>query len=304
VIAIALAALAATTLGVTVEHRWLGARRVARGVLQLMLYVLVPFVSYVSIAHLRLTAAGGIGLAFGWLLIVLVAVIAWCVGRSLLHLGDRRLGALIVSVVIVNTGYLGNPIINATLGAHALRSGVAWDQLVSGPALFILGFGVGAAYGDHGVDRRAQIKAFVVRNPPLIAVIVGLIVPPSFAPAPLPRVSHLVVDALLVCGFFAAGVYLSSERRADHARLLELPDRPVLTVLVVRLIVAPLILLGLTAATAVSLPSAYLVQSAMPTGLSSLIVGHAYGLDQRLIATAILWSSVIVVVVALVIGAH
>jgi malate permease and related proteins len=302
VIAIALAALAATGLGVLAEHRWLGARRAAQRMLQLMLYGLVPFVSYVSIAHLRLTAAGGIGLALGWLLIGLIGAITWWIGRSLLRLPDRRLGALIVSAVVVNTGYLGNPIVTVLLGAHGLRSGVAWDQLVSGPALFLLGFGTGAAFGDHGLDRRAQLTAFLTRNPPLLAVLAGLIVPPSWAPAPLPRLSHLVVDGLLVLGFFAAGVYLASERRAEHGRLLQLPDRPVLVVLGVRLLLAPVLLLALSAAT-VAVPTAYLIQSAMPTGLSSLIVGHSYGLDQRLIATSILWSSLVVVVVALAVGA-
>ena len=31
----------------------------------------------------------------------------------------------------------------------------------------------------------------------------------------------------------------------------------------------------------------------MPTGINSLIVGHAFGLDQRLIATIIVWTTLV-----------
>lgn len=302
-ILIALAAAVATCVGVAAERRWRGARAAAQGTLQVMLYVLLPFVSYVSIAHLHITLSSGVGLGLGWIVMGLVAALAWALGRSLLHLPNRQLGAVICSVVIVNTGYLGDPIIGALLGPKALRYGVAWDQLVSGPSLFLLGFGVGATYGDAVAVRWTdRARMFLTRNPPLWGVVAGLLASPRLAPAPLPVLSHLVVDALLVLGFFAAGVYLSSERRHDRAPLIERPDGPVLLVLGVRLLAAPLILLGLSAV-AVSVPSAYLVQSAMPTGLNSLVVGHAYGLDQRLIALAILWSSVIVIAVALVLGA-
>jgi predicted permease len=32
----------------------------------------------------------------------------------------------------------------------------------------------------------------------------------------------------------------------------------------------------------------------MPSGVNSLLVGHAFGLDQRLIATTIVWSTIAV----------
>lgn len=301
-IAIALAAAVAMWAGVVCERRLSSAREIARRTLQVMLYVLIPFVSYVNIAHLRISVAAGVGLGMGWLLIGLVAVLAWAVGSRVLGLERRQLGAVICCVVITNTGYLGDPIVSTLLGAAGLRHGVAWDQLVGGPALFVLGFGVGATYGDAGTVRwRDRARTFLLRNPPLWAVIAGLIVSPRLAPAPLPQASRVVVDAMLVTGFFAAGVYLSAERRHEHARLIQAPDRSILLVLAVRLLAAPLILLGLSAA-AVAVPTAYLVQSFMPTGLNALVVGQAYGLDQRLIATAILWGSLIVLVVALALG--
>ena len=68
-----------------------------------------------------------------------------------------------------------------------------------------------------------------------------------------------------------------------------------------RLCVAPA-LMACFSAFALRLPSAYLLQSAMPTGISSLIVGYAYGLDQRLIATIIVWSTAAALVAGLIVA--
>jgi hypothetical protein len=61
--------------------------------------------------------------------------------------------------------------------------------------------------------------------------------------------------------------------------------------------------LGALSLVVVRVPSAYLLQSAMPTGINSLLVGHAYGLDQRLIATIIVWSTMIALIVGLLLAA-
>jgi predicted permease len=297
---VALAVALATALGVICEHRLARAQTAARAALQLMLYVLVPFVSFVNLAHLRLTTGAGAGIGLAYVAVGAAGVAAWVVGRLWLRLAPGTLGALICTVVIVNTGYLGLPMSVALLGTVKLGSAVAYDQLVSGPMFFLIGFGVGATFGSGAGDNgRARLLAFVTRNPPLLAAIAGLLAPASLAPAPLVHASHVVVPGLLVLGFFAVGVNLSAERREDRAPLLELPDRRVLLAVGLRLLVAPLLLAGVSAS-AFALPSSYLLQAAMPTGINSLIIGHAYGLDQRLIATVIVWSTIAVVLAGLV----
>lgn len=299
-ILVVLAVVGATAFGILCEHRLSHARAAAQRTLAVMLYALVPFVSYVNIAHLKVTAAGGLGLVFAYVMVAIVGTSAWAIGRFGLKLSSPRLGALICSVVVVNTGYLGYPMSVALLGPAALPSAVAYDQLVSGPCLFLIGFGVGAAFGtEAGSGGWARARRFLTRNPPLIAVVAGLLVPASWAPSPLPAISHLVVGGLLVLGFFAVGVYLSSERREDRAPLLERPASPVLAAVGLRMVLAPLILITFSTLI-VRLPSAYLLQAAMPAGISSLIVGYAYGLDQRLIATIIVWGTALALIGGLV----
>jgi predicted permease len=73
---------------------------------------------------------------------------------------------------------------------------------------------------------------------------------------------------------------------------------PVGVALVLRMAVAPALLAGLSALT-VSIPDAYLLQSAMASGINTIIVGHIYGLDLRLAASTVAWSTTIAVVAAL-----
>ena len=302
-ILVVLAVVASTALGVVGEHRGAAqASRASRIALAVMLYALVPFVSFVNIAHLHLSSGGGVGLIGAYVALACAGLTAWAVGRFVMHLARPTLGAIILCVVVVNTGYLGLPMTVALLGTSHLGSAVAYDQIVSGPMLLIVGFGIGAAFGGRAGDTpRARLRSFLVRNPPLLAVIAGLIAPASLAPTVLVHASHIVVAVLLPLGFFAVGVNLSAERREDAAPLLELPDRRVVLAVALRLAAVPLILL-LISRLIVKLPSAYLLQAAMPTGINSLIVGHAYGLEQRLIATIIVWSTATVMVVGLAIA--
>jgi predicted permease len=299
---VALAVLVAAALGVAGERRSAHAPVIARRILQLMLYVLVPFVSFVNIAHLHVTVATGTGLVFAYVALGLAGATAGYAGRRM-QLSRPEIGALICSVILVNTGYLGLPMTVALIGPRQLGTAIAYDQLVSGPMLFIAGFGIGAAFGTRaGEGMRARTRSFLIRNPPLLAVVAGLLAPAALAPAPLVHASRVVVAALLGLGFLVVGVNLSAERREDAAALLELPDRRVLVAIALRLLVTPLVLV-LVSVTIVKLPSTYLLQAAMPCGINSLLVGHAYGLDQRMIATAIVWSTVATITIGLLIAA-
>jgi predicted permease len=290
----------ATGVGVACEHHTAWAGTAARGSLTLMLYALVPFVAYVSFAHLQLSLGAGLGLVIAYVGLGLAGVCAWWLGRRIGASGPT-LGALICTVMFVNTGYLGYPVVVALLGEHALSHAVAYDQVISGPLVFTAGFAIGAAFGaGEQVSFGRRARTFLTRNPPLIAAVAGLLVPAAWAPHVLVTASHGVVDALLVIGFFVVGVYLSSERREDHARLLERPDRQVAVALLLRFMVNPA-LLALVSLAGVGIPTAYLLQALMPSGINSLIIGHAYGLDQRLIATVIVWSTLLVLVVGTVV---
>jgi predicted permease len=291
VIAVVLAVLVAGAAGMAAGRRWSGAERVARGVLAAMLYVLFPVVTFANVAHLHLTTQIGVGLGLAYASLAVTGTAGWLVGTRVLHLDRPQTGALICAGLLANTGYLGLPLTSALLGTHQLPVAVLYDQLVSGPTLLIAGFGVGAVFGTRaGVGAAQRVRAFAARNPPLLALVAGLVAGPALAPPWLLDVSHAIVLALLPLGFLAVGINLAAHGRPAPGR-----SRALGAAVGLRLLVAPLVLAGLARAV-LGVPDAYRLQSAMPTAVNSLVVAHAYGLDLPLTAAAIGWSTGLVLV--------
>ncbi len=265
----------------------------------LLLYVLLPPVIFFNLAaaDIDLTHSVGLGLALG--AATISALFAWWVARRMLGLARHRAGAVVVGVLSVNTGYLGYPLTVALLGRDELPNAVLYDVLVTGPCLLLGAFAIGAAFGtESGETPRERVLAFFTRNPPLYAAIAGLLAPSALAPDVLVDVSQALIVAILPIGFFAVGATLAEG--AEHGELPLPPPltRPVLLTLFSRLVMVPALLM-LLAAPLIDLPSAYRLMSAMPTGINAMIVSHAYGLDNQIVAEAVAWSTGIVILVAL-----
>jgi predicted permease len=298
---VALAIVAATGVGVGAERRF-GAAALAfsRRMIDVMVWGLLPFITFFVISHLHLGGGVGIGLALAFVELAVVGGMAYVIGTRGLRLPRPSVGALILTVILANTGYLGIPLNAALLGHGALAPAIAWDTVVSQVVLYTAGFGIGATFGTRAGDTpRDRLRAFLTRNPVLWALVAGLLVPDSAVPQVAVDVAKACAAyALLPFGFFILGVNLMGER--DDGVLAFPPPftAPIAVSILLRMIVAPALLVALSALT-VAVPKAYVVQAAMASGINSLIVGHLYGLDLRLAAGAIAWSTAIAVAAAL-----
>jgi predicted permease len=296
----AVAIVAGVSVGVFAERRRpQAAGLAARRALTLMLYVLVPPVIFFNLAASEIDVEHGVGLLLGILAVSLSGLAAWWVSSRVLHLSRPRTGAVVCAVLSVNTGYLGYPLTVALLGRDQLTTAVLWDVLVTAPCLLLGAFAVGAAFGTKaGEGPRDRVRAFFTRNPPLYAAIAGLLAPNALAPQVLVDASQVLVFALLPLGFFAVGATLAEN--AEHGELPMPPPltKPVAVTIGARLALAPALLM-LLAAPLIDLPAAYRLMSAMPSGLNSMVVAHAYGLDMEITAEAVTWSTGIVVLAAL-----
>ena len=210
-----------------------------------------------------------------------------------------QVGAVVCCVLSVNTGYLGYPLTVALLGRDQLSTAVLYDVLVTGPCLLLGAFAVGAAFGTKaGEAPRQRVRAFFTRNPPLYAAIAGILAPEGAgADSPgrrLPGADRRDPADRLLRRRRDAGRERRARRAADAAAddtaggardrhparhragaadaARGAADRP---------------------------PAAYRLLSAMPSGLNSLVVAHAYGLDMEITAEAVTWSTAIVVGAAL-----
>jgi predicted permease len=289
-----------TGIGVWSEHRWpQAAALAARRSLVLMLYVLVPPVIFFNLAAASISVDNGIGIGISLVNMALVGLAVWFVATKVLRLGRPQTGAVICAAIVANTTYLGYPLTVALLGKDHLPDGVLFDVLVGGTTLMLGAFGVGAALGTKaGEGMRERVRTFFTRNPPLYAAVLGLLAPDVLAPQILVDASQILAVAILPIGFFAVGATL-----AEGAEQGELPLPPPLSAPVAlatagRLLLAPGLLI-LLAAPIIDLPSAYRLMSAMPTGINALVVSHAYGLDNRIVAETITWTTALVILAAL-----
>ena len=293
--------MVAVAIGVGSERRWpAGAARAARRSLTLLLYVLLPPVIFFNIAASSVDVGHGIGLALGIVASSLGALLAWWVASRVLKLARFQVGAVVCTVLSVNTGYLGYPLTVALLGRDQLSTAVLYDVLVTGPCLLLGAFAVGAAFGTKaGEGPRERVRAFFTRNPPLYAAIAGLLAPSALAPTALVDISQALIVAILPIGFFAVGATLAEN--AEHGELPMPPPmtRPVALTIATRLAVVPGLLM-LLAAPLIDLPAAYRLLSAMPSGLNSLVIAQAYGLDMEITAEAVTWTTAIVVGASLI----
>jgi predicted permease len=295
--------------GVWAERRH-GERAVALTgrMFDVLLYGLLPFITFFAVARLELTAGIGIGLLVAYAQLAIVGGLAYVGSRRILRLDDASTGAVVVTVVLANTGFLGLPLNAVLLGSDDVPEAITWDLSVSLPMLFVVGFGVGAALGTKaGATGRERARSFVMRNPPLLALLAALVVPDAAAPEVLSDAAKLAAIALLPVGFFALGVHLCQEAEDGSLRLPPPITRPVALAVGLRILVAPaLFAAGATLASipdGVEIPDAYYLQAAMPCGINALVVAHVYGLDLRIVAGAVAWATALVVGGALVVAA-
>jgi predicted permease len=290
----------ATGFGVASERRWPSRTgEAARSSLVAILYFLLPPVIFFNLASAEIDLDHGVGLGLGLVMATLCGLVAWMVASRVLRLSRPQVGAVVVAVLVVNTGYLGYPLSVALLGRDQLSTAVLWDVLVSGPSLLLGAFAVGAAFGTKaGETPRDRVRAFFTRNPPLYAAILGLLAPGWLAPNLLVDASQALVVLILPIGFFAVGATLAEG--AEHGELPMPPPLtpPVALAVLIRLALAPALLM-LMAAPLIDLPATYRLLAAMPCGLNGMVVSHAYGLDNRIVAEAITWSTAIVVLASL-----
>ena len=297
-LALALAIGAAIAVGVGVERR-LGdrAETLTRRLLGAILYVALPFIAFFVLARTSFGAGAGVGLGLAYVVHAVVGLLAWTIAARVLHLSARATATVIVATIMANTGFFGAPLVNTLLGHDELGAAITYDVLVSGPMFFLVAFAVAAAFTTRGEPAAARVWTFITRNPPLIAVVAGLVAPDSLAPDVLVEIARAGIIALAPLGFFIVGVQLAAEARDTSLRL----SPPVAAVIALRMLVAPLLLIGL-AALAIDVPDAYLVQAAMPVAVNTLVVVHAYDLDRAVAASALAWSTAIALAAGLVVA--
>jgi predicted permease len=292
---IVLTVIVATAVGVIVERRDNARAHAARlAVMRTMLWVLVPFVAYVNVARAHLSLDATLSIAIAAAGVVAAGAIMWRLGRGPFRLPDASIGAAIVSTIQPNSGYFGLPLIAALFSHAQLSQAVVYDSLISLPTFALVSFGIGARFGRAAhAGWRARLRAVLLRNPVLLAVVAALLVPEAWDPEALVTPSHVAVYALLPLGFFVVGITLGDEAKDGMLRIPPPLTPPIAAVVVLQMAFVPLVLLA--AGLVIDVPPCFYVMAAMPVGVNTVLVGHATGLDLRLTSAAIAWSTTVAI---------
>jgi len=298
--ALTLAIAASVAAGVLAQRRYGdGAQRLTRRVLDALLYGALPFITFFVLARAEFSTSAGVGLVLAYAVLSTVGLLAYLLATRLLHLDALAAATVVIATIMANTGFLGLPLTATLLGHDELSAAVTYDVLVSGPMFFVVGFAIAAVVTTRGQASTTRLHTYIVRNPPLIAVVAALLAPDALAPDVLVDIAKVGLVALAPVGFFVVGVALATEARAGAFGFPPPLTTPIATIVGLRLVVAPALMLGLSALV-IDVPDAYLVQAAMPVGVNTIVVAHAYDLDRSLAAGALAWSTAIALAAGLV----
>jgi predicted permease len=272
----------------------------SRRALTLVLYTVLPAVVFLNLVRADLDQDLLVGIGLGWVTVVVCATVAFAIGSRWLALERPQIGALLCCILVSNTAYLGYPLVAALLGFDELSDAVAFDVGVGATSLLIGAFSVGAAFGTKaGETPRERVRSFFARNIPLYAAALAVIAPEWMAPEWAVDASRVAIVLMLPVGFFAVGAALAEDSEEAELRFPPPFTRETATVVAMKLILMPA-LLFLLALPFIELPTSFLLLAAMPSGLNAMIVVHTYGLDLKITANALIWTTAIVVPVALV----
>ena len=302
-IPITLTIAAATAVGFGVEHRFgeLRSQGAANRVMQLMLWILLPPIVFLNIADLHLTAGVGFGVVFGWAGMGAAMFAAYAIGKWLLRLPRTAVGTMMLGAGLGNSGYLGLPFTAALFGFDDVGDAIVFDILVSGMGLLTVGFAIGAAFGTVVEAPRDRVVSFFTRNPALWAGLAGALAPAALSPDWAVDASRVAVFAMLPLGFFVVGVTLASEAEEGAVKFPPPVTVPVAVTVGLKLLLFPAVVFGLSLIF-IDTPDSYISQAAMACGINTVLIAHVYGMDRSLAASAVAWSTAVVVAAGLLVG--
>lgn len=293
-IPLALSTLASIAAGAALERGSNGlARRIRDLAVRLMLWFLLPFVIYVSVAHLEFTSGFAFGIGAGYVVLTLSGLLMWALARGPLGLTRPATGAAIVAAIQSNTGCFGLPLCAVLFSQAEFSQAAAYDALVSMPVYVVGSFGVGALFGTTRRDASGvrHVLVTLLRQPVLYAAVAGLLVPRGWAPDVLLEPARIAAYALIPTGFVIVGITLADEAEEGMLRVPPQLSRALATVVAVRMLVPPALTAVLVLA--LGLPTPFLILVACPVGISAIVVAHQTGLDLRLAASSIALTTVI-----------
>ncbi len=259
-----------------------------RSLSRLIVYLFTPFLVLSGIYKSDLSGSETGQLVFVALASsVLVALFAWLVARAL-RLDHRTESAFMLGSALINAGNYGLPLNLFAFGQAGQSRAVIFFA-----ATTVISNTLGVFLASRGTVSTGRAVANVFKVPLLYAAVIGFIINAAQIDVPLPldRSITLLGDASVPAMLVVLGVQLS--RASIRSRI-----RTVLMASGVRLVVSPLIALGLAILLGITglTRQVILTESAMPTAVISGVLAAEFGADTEFVTATILVSTLLSIV--------
>lgn len=247
---------------------------------QVIFYILAPCLVFNLLAKSTLANddilstmafAGGLVLLLGGL----AGVIGW-----LLKLERRMLAALIITTMLMNAGNYGLPVNQFAFGETTLAYAALIFVMMS-----MLGNSVGVVVASAGSASLKESLVGLLRLPATYALLFGIIFVQFnlTLPVPLERTVSLLGNSASPAMLILLGMQLTNVRWSGKTRALSLA-------VVLRLIVSPLLAMGLTRVFGISGPlyQASVLQFAMPSAVMTIMLATEFDTEPTFVTTVVL----------------
>jgi len=255
-----------------------------------VVYVALPALILLKVPGLTLSGQLLVPILMPWVMLAVSGLLVLALARAL-HWPRHTTGALLLTVPLGNTSFLGIPMVKAFFGSDQIPFAILYDQLGSFLALATYGTVVLAAYGSAERLTAGALIRRICTFPPFLALALALATSPLPRPEPLDAMLEAVAVSLVPVVMVAVGFQLKLRLSPGELTPLGLG-------LFVKLVAAPLValagchLLGLHSLAA----KVAVFEAGMPpmitAGALALIAGLAPELTAALVGMGIVASFV------------
>lgn len=247
---------------------------------QVIFYIFSPCLVFKLLTHSELANEDILStMAFAGSFVLLVGALAWGAGR-LLKLERNMLAAVMITSMLMNAGNYGLPVTQFAFGETAL----AYAALIF-VVMSMLGNSVGVVIASAGSASLKDSLLGLLRLPATYALLFGIIFVQFnlILPLPLDRTVNLMGDAASPAMLILLGMQLTNVRWNGMTKALSLATG-------IRLIVSPLLVLGLTHAFGVSGPvyQASVLQFAMPSAVMTTMLATEFDTEPTFVTTVVM----------------
>lgn len=246
-----------------------------------VIWVALPALILLQVPQLSYSSDLLIAVLMPWLMLLL--------GASLVLAGARYFrwpkavtGALLLTVPLGNTSFLGVPMIAIFFGQEMTPYGIIYDQLGSFLILSTYGTVVLSLYSGRERKTTVVIVKGIVTFPPFVWLCISLLIGRYIQTAAISHVLQILADSLVPVVMVAIGLQL-------NIRLSKAYLQPFLYGLLVKMIIPPFLALALCKFIGLNTPAAVIsiFEAGMPPMITPGVLAMAAGLAPELVVALI-----------------